>query len=135
MSGLVLVVEDDEPVRVALGQTLELAGFTAILAASFVVAKDHIAPTFSGIVLSDVRMPGRDGLFLLEHAQTIDPDLPVILLTGEGDIPTAVGAMSKGAFDFLEKPCGNDVLIDTVKRATKARDLVIEKPAPQGHGK
>ena len=126
MTGPVLVVEDDRPVREALGQTLELEGFSPILASSFLIAKDHIQASFEGVILSDVRMPGRDGLFLLDHAQSIDADLPVILLTGEGDIPTAVGATRKGAFDFLEKPCSNDVLTDTVNRAMKARALVIE---------
>ena len=126
MNGPVLVVEDDKALRDALGQTLDLAGFQPILASSFIVAKDHIRADFEGVVLSDMRMPGRDGMFLLDHARSIDPDLPVILLTGEGDIPTAVGAISKGAFDFLEKPCGNDVLIETVGRALKARTLVNE---------
>jgi two-component system C4-dicarboxylate transport response regulator DctD len=126
MTGPVLVVEDDGPVREALGQTLELAGFSPVLASSFVVAKDMIQAEFQGVILSDVRMPGRDGLFLLEHAQSIDADLPVILLTGEGDIPTAVGATRKGAFDFLEKPCSNEILTETVSRAMKARTLVIE---------
>jgi len=126
MNGSVLVVEDDEALREALGQTLDLAGFQTTLASSFIVAKDHIQANFEGVVLSDMRMPGRDGMFLLDYAQTIDPDLPVILLTGEGDIPTAVGAISKGAFDFLEKPCSNDVLIETVGRAMKARALVVE---------
>ena len=126
MTGPVLVVEDDAPVREALGQTLELAGFTPTLAGSFVVAKDHMHPGFEGVILSDVRMPGRDGLYLLDHVQSIDPDLPVILLTGEADIPTAVGAVQKGAFDFLEKPCSNDVLVETVARAMKARALVTE---------
>ncbi len=126
MTGPVLVVEDDAQVREALGQTLELEGFSPVLAGSFVVAKDYIRDDFEGVVLSDVRMPGRDGLYLLDHAQKTDPDLPVILLTGEGDIPTAVGATRKGAFEFLEKPCSNDVLLDTVNRAMKARALVIE---------
>ncbi len=126
MTGPVLVVEDDAAVREALGQTLELAGFTPTLASAFIIAKDHISPTFEGIVLSDIRMPGRDGMFLLDHAQRIDPDLPVILLTGEGDIPMAVSAMSAGAFDFLEKPCSNDVLVTAVTRAMHARRLVLE---------
>lgn len=126
MSGPVLVVEDDAPVREALGQTLDLEGFSPILAGSFVVAKDHIAASFPGVILSDVRMPGRDGLHLLDYTRETDPDLPVILLTGEGDIPTAVGATRKGAFEFLEKPCSNEVLIDTVTRAMRARDLVLE---------
>ena len=77
MTYRVLVVEDDALVREALGQTLELEGHDPILAGSFILAKDHIAQDFDGIVLSDIRMPGRDGLFLLDHAQSVDPDLPV----------------------------------------------------------
>lgn len=126
MSGTVLVVEDDAPVREALGQTLELEGYSPVLAGSFVVAKDHISAAFDGVILSDIRMPGRDGLHLLDYARSVDPDLPVILLTGEGDIPMAVGAINSGAFDFLEKPCANDVLLDAVAKALRSRALVLE---------
>jgi two-component system C4-dicarboxylate transport response regulator DctD len=126
MSGTVLVVEDDALVREALGQTLELEGFSPVLAGSFIVAKDHISPEFEGVILSDIRMPGRDGLFLLDYVQSIDPELPVILLTGEGDIPMAVGAITAGAFDFLEKPCANDVLTSAVRKASRARELVLD---------
>lgn len=126
MSDVVLVVEDDALVREALGQTLELEGYAPILASSFIIAKDHISPEFEGVILSDIRMPGRDGLYLLDYAQSVDPDLPVILLTGEGDIPMAVGAINKGAFDFLEKPCANDVLLEAVRKAQRTRQLVLE---------
>lgn len=126
MSGHVLIVEDDKPVREALGQTLELAGLETTLASSFVVAKDVMSREFNGVVVSDIRMPGRDGLFLLDYAQNIDADLPVILLTGEGDIPMAVSAISNGAFDFLEKPCPTEQLVVTVQRALRARALVME---------
>lgn len=126
MSGRVLVVEDDAPVREALGQTLELAGFTPILASAFIVAKDRILPQFDGVILSDIRMSGRDGFHLLDYAQSVDSDLPVILLTGEGDIPMAVDAMQSGAFDFLEKPCTNETLVAAIGKAMKARALVIE---------
>ena len=105
MSGAVLLVDDDAAVREALSQTLELAEIRAITAGSFVAAKDRITPDFEGVILSDIRMPGRDGFHLLDYAQGQDPDLPVVLLTGEGDIPMAVNAMGKGAFGFLEKPC------------------------------
>lgn len=126
MSDVVLVVEDDALVREALGQTLELEGYMPILASSFIVAKDHISADFEGVILSDIRMPGRDGLYLLDYVQSVDTELPVILLTGEGDIPMAVGAINKGAFDFLEKPCANDVLLEALRKALKTRHLVLE---------
>ncbi|MEJ2020362.1 MAG: response regulator, partial [Maritimibacter sp.] len=93
---------------------------------SFIEAKDHIAPDFHGIVVSDIRMPGKDGFHLLDYAHSVDPDLPVILLTGEGDIPTAVRGMAAGAFDFLEKPCAPADLVAVVERALKTRALVLE---------
>ncbi|MEP1767612.1 MAG: sigma-54 dependent transcriptional regulator [Sulfitobacter sp.] len=126
MTSTVLLVDDDAAVREALGQTLELADLSCIEAGSFVVAADHIRADFDGVVISDIRMPGRDGFHLLAHVQQVDPDLPVILLTGEGDIPMAVKAMGEGAFDFLEKPCAAKDLIAVVERALKTRALVLE---------
>ncbi len=126
MNGTVLLVDDDAAVREALAQTLELAEITAIPAGSFVAAKDRITATFDGVILSDMRMPGRDGFHLLEYARTQDPDLPVILLTGEGDIPMAVEAMRQGAFGFLEKPCAPSDLLAVLERALKTRALVLE---------
>ena len=122
----ILVVDDDPPVREALGQTLELADFEPILTGSYIEAKDHLTPEFAGIVLSDIRMPGKDGFALLEYAQKVDADLPVVLLTGEGDIPMAVRGMSAGAFDFLEKPCAPKDLIAVVEKALRTRALILE---------
>ncbi|WP_297774114.1 sigma-54 dependent transcriptional regulator [uncultured Roseovarius sp.] len=122
----VLVVDDDKPVREALSQTLELADYTVRTAGSFIEAKDHITPEFEGVILSDIRMPGRDGFHLLSHSRALDHELPVILLTGQGDIPMAVKAMGQGAFDFLEKPCAPDALIPVLERALKNRTLVLE---------
>lgn len=126
MTRFVLLVDDDAAIREALGQTLELADLNCIAAGSFVVAADHISREFDGVIISDIRMPGRDGFHLLAHAHSIDPDLPVILLTGEGDIPMAVKAMGEGAFDFLEKPCAAKELLAVVERAIKTRALVLE---------
>ncbi|MGP6085348.1 sigma-54-dependent transcriptional regulator [Antarctobacter jejuensis] len=126
MVNRVLLVDDDAAVREALGQTLDLADFDALTAGSFVEAKDHIGPAFDGVIVSDIRMPGRDGFHLLDYAHARDPDLPVILLTGEGDIPMAVKAMSQGAFDFLEKPCSPADFTAVVARALKTRALVLE---------
>ena len=126
MTQKVLLVDDDAAVREALGQTLDLAEMEPVLAGSFVAAKDHISPEFEGVILSDIRMPGRDGFHLLDYAQEIDAELPVILLTGEGDIPMAVRAMEQGAFGFLEKPCAPADLLAEVERALKTRALVLE---------
>ncbi|WP_299731039.1 sigma-54 dependent transcriptional regulator [uncultured Tateyamaria sp.] len=126
MSARVLVVDDDAAVREALAQTLELADLDPVTAGSFVVAKDHITAQFDGVILSDIRMPGRDGFHLLAHARRVDEDLPVILLTGEGDIPMAVQAMRDGAFGFLEKPCAPRDLLAVLERALKTRALVLE---------
>jgi len=126
MTMQVLIVDDDPAIREALGQTVELEGLTPVLAGSFLAAKDHLGPAFSGVVVTDMRMPGRDGFHLLDHVRNMDPDLPVILLTGEGDIPMAVKAMGKGAYDFLEKPCAPTAFMAVVVRALKSRALVLE---------
>lgn len=122
----VLLVDDDAALREALTQTLEIAGYEVVSAGSFIVAKDHITASFEGVILSDIRMPGKDGFHLLEYARQQDPDLPVILLTGEGDVPMAVRGMSGGAFGFLEKPCETEMLKSTIDRASRARNMVLE---------
>ncbi|MBO9445217.1 sigma-54 dependent transcriptional regulator [Ruegeria sp. R14_0] len=127
MTRKILLVDDDAAVREALAQTLELADYDPVTAGSFVAAKDHICADFPGVIVSDIRMPGRDGFHLLNYAREVDPDLPVILLTGEGDIPMAVQAMGQGAFDFLEKPCAAADLLSVLERAVDARTQVIEQ--------
>ena len=129
MTRKVLLVDDDRAVREALGQTLDLADLIPVLAGSYIEAKDHIAADFPGIIVSDIRMPGKDGFALLDHVRSIDPELPVILLTGEGDVPMAVRGMTAGAFDFLEKPCAPKDLLAVVERAMKTRALVLENRA------
>ncbi|EEE36353.1 C4-dicarboxylate transport transcriptional regulatory protein [Rhodobacteraceae bacterium KLH11] len=123
----VLLVDDDAAVREALAQTLELAEYEPVSAGSFVAAKDHIRRDFAGVIVSDIRMPGRDGFHLLAYAREIDPELPVILLTGEGDIPTAVQAMGQGAYDFLEKPCAAADLLAVLAKAFAARTEVLHQ--------
>ncbi len=125
MTRRVLLVDDDRAVREALGQTLELADLDPILAASFIEAKDHLDARFDGVVVTDMRMPGRDGFHLLDYARALDPDLPVILLTGEGDIPMAVRAMDAGAFQFLEKPCAPADFLAVVEKALAQRAGVL----------
>lgn len=78
------------------------------------------------MVVCDIRMPGMDGLTLLDKARSIDRDLPVILITGHGDISMAVNAIRDGAYDFIEKPYAPDRLVETVRRAMDKRSLTLE---------
>ncbi|GIZ50973.1 sigma-54-dependent transcriptional regulator [Noviherbaspirillum aridicola] len=121
-----LLVEDEQAVRIATAQTLELAGFSVQACASAEEARAWLTPEFPGVVVSDVRLPGRSGLDLLQEARACDPELPVILLTGHGDVGMAVQAMRAGAYDFIEKPFAAEGLTDAVRRAQDMRRLVLE---------
>ena len=79
-------------------------------------ALKSLGPDFPGVVVSDIKMPGMDGMALLRRLQAIDPGLPVILMTGHGDVPMAVEAMRIGAFDFVEKPFDPERLADSPAR-------------------
>ncbi len=122
----VLFIEDDAVVRKGARQALELAGLSVIACASAEEALAHLKPEFAGIVLSDVKLPGIDGLKLLDIAIAQDPALPVILVTGHGDVSMAVGAMRQGAYDFIEKPFTADLLVEVCRRALDKRHLVLE---------
>ncbi len=119
----VLFVEDDPPVRTSLTQTLELAGFEVSAYASAEEALPHIVPGLQGIVISDVRLPGRDGLALLQHVTATDAAIPVILITAHGDVSTAVQAMHNGAYDFIEKPFAPERFVESAIRAMEKRVL------------
>ncbi|MDK2776328.1 MAG: sigma-54 dependent transcriptional regulator [Pseudomonadota bacterium] len=123
---LVLIVDDEESVCKALAQTLEIEGCDVLQATSGRDALRHIEYSWPGVVITDINMPGMDGLELMRDIRAIDPDLPVTLLTGHGDISTAVEAMRNGAYDFLEKPFSTDLLLETVQRASEKRRLTLE---------
>ncbi len=125
----VLLIEDDPALRASVAQTLELMDLNPIATTSFLQARRSIRTNFAGVVLSDIRMPQKDGFDVLNFVQERDPDLPVILITGHSDVPTAMRAMKQGAYDYLEKPCEPDHLVDTVKRALRHRALVLENRA------
>lgn len=125
----VIVVDDEEHVRRAMQQTLELAGFEAHACAGAGEALQRLSREWTGVVVTDVRMPGMDGLALLHQAREIDPELPVVLVTGHGDVAMAVEAMRAGAYDFIEKPCPAGKLTDVVRRALEKRSLVLENRA------
>jgi two-component system C4-dicarboxylate transport response regulator DctD len=100
----VMFVEDDPAVRAATAQTLDLAGFEIEQHASAESALKNLKEYFPGVLLVDFQLTGMNGIALLERAMTIDRSLPVIIVTGHGDISIAVKAMHAGAYDFLEKP-------------------------------
>lgn len=125
-SGCVLFVDDERTVRLAGQQALELADFSVTACDGAERALRHIGRDWPGCLVTDLRMPQMDGLTLMARVQAIDPELPVILITGHGDVPMAVEAMRKGAYDFLEKPFPSDRLTETARRAVEKRRLVLE---------
>jgi len=125
----VLFVEDDEFVRRANMQSLQLAGFDVSGFANAESALARIDATLAGIVVCDVKLPGLSGLDLLAACRERAPDVPVILVTGHGDITMAVQAMRDGAYDFIEKPFSAERLVETVRRALAHRQLWLENQA------
>ncbi len=125
-SPLVLLVEDDLGVQLAAAQTLRLAGFEVQCADNAEDALARVQADFPGIVVSDVRLPGRDGLALMRELRRADPELPVALVTGHGDVAMAVQAMRDGAWDFIEKPFAAERLVEVARRASAQRQLVLE---------
>ncbi len=122
----VIFIDDEKHIRIANGQTLELAGYQVHLFDRAEAALPLVSHDWPGVVVSDMKMPGMGGMEFLQQALTIDHDLPVILITGHGDIAMAVQAIREGAYDFIEKPFAADQLIETVRRALDKRTLTLE---------
>ena len=122
----ILYVEDDPTVRFGSTQAMQLAGHQVRAFGSSELVLSHLVPGFRGVLLTDVKLPGMDGLGLLERAKLVDPDMPVMLVTGHGDISMAVKAMRLGAYDFIEKPFSKDRLNEVVSRALERRRLGLE---------
>lgn len=129
--GTIHVVDDDAALRDSLRTLLEASGFvvrtyesaTAILISG---------PAIPGCVLTDVRMPDIDGLALLRRLREQGIQLPVIVMTGQGDIAIAVQAMKAGAVDFLEKPFGDESLLGAIGRALEQGERLREIAATRG---
>lgn len=125
-SGVVLLVDDEEDLRLSTSQALELYGLQV---KTFSSAEEVLARTgfgFDGIVVSDIRMPGMDGMTLLQRIRELDHEIPVILVTGHGDVQLAVKAMREGAYDFIEKPFTTQALAGVARHALDRRALVLE---------
>ncbi|AYD67521.1 Fis family transcriptional regulator [Achromobacter spanius] len=119
-------MDDDEDLRRANVQTLKLHGMTVDAHNSARSALPTLHRGFDGVVVTDIRMPDIDGLQLFRRLRDIDPELPVILITGHGDIATAVQCMRDGAYDFLAKPYAPDRLTTAILHASEKRRLVLE---------
>ena len=122
----VLLIDDDNDLRHALVQALELDGFDVLAFASADAALPAVSFQFHGAIVSDVRMPGMTGQDFSKRVLEIDPAIPVIFITGHGDVSMAVTAMRDGAYDFIEKPFPPNQLSTVVSRAIEKRRLVLE---------
>ena len=122
----VLLIEDDPDVRLGCEQALQLEDIAVSGVASAEQAQRRIGRDFAGVVVSDIRLPGMDGMALLKALRLVDPELPVVLITGHGDVSLAVQAMKDGAHDFIEKPFSPDLLVEVVRRALDKRRLTLE---------
>jgi two-component system C4-dicarboxylate transport response regulator DctD len=122
----IILIDDEESMRIAVAQYLSLSDYTVQCFADAHAALNKVSPAFDGVVISDIRMPGMDGLELLQAVLRLDDEIPVILITAHGDIRMAVSAMRQGAYDFIEKPFDPEILLETVRRAREKRRLIME---------
>ena len=125
----VAIVDDELDMRQSISQWLALSGFDTETFGSAEEALKGIGADYPGVVVSDIRMPGMDGMAFLKRLMSMDSGLPVILITGHGDVPMAVEAMRVGAYDFLEKPFNPDRMTELAKKASQSRRLTLDNRA------
>jgi DNA-binding NtrC family response regulator len=125
----IAIVDDERDMRQSISQWLALSGYDTETFASAEDALKKLGPDYPGIVISDIKMPGMDGMQFLKKLMGADSALPVIMITGHGDVPMAVEAMRVGAFDFLEKPFNPDRMSQLAKKASNARRLTLDNRA------
>ena len=122
----VVLVDDDKHICKSTAQTLQMEGIDVDVFDDADSAVTEFDAVRTGVIVCDIKMPGMSGLELMQRAREIDPEIPVILITGYGDIATAVRAMRDGAYDFIEKPFAPDNLVEVVRKAMERRRLVLE---------
>ncbi|MGH7464357.1 MAG: response regulator, partial [Longimicrobiales bacterium] len=122
----ILVVDDEEGIRKILRQVLEYEGHEVRVAAGGGEAIQSYADLRPDLVFMDVKMARMDGLEALDHIRDHDPAACVVMISGHGNIETAVEATRRGAYDFLEKPLDTDRLLVTIRNALQQRGLVQE---------
>jgi len=129
-SGLVHLIDDDEDVRRALAFLLGTAGLAVKVYDSASAFLEKCEDFQSGCIVSDVRMPGIDGVELLQRLQQKRACMPVVIMTGHADVPLAVAAMKGGAVDFIEKPFADDVLLAAIQAAFE-RERPADRPSAE----
>ena len=122
----VAIIDDEKDIRESISQWLTLTGYETDVFPDADSALKIIGNGYPGVVISDIRMPGLDGMELLQHLTRLDPEIPVILITGHGDVPMAVHAMRIGAYDFLEKPFEPEKISKLTLSAMKLRQTSLE---------
>ncbi len=125
----VAIVDDEQDMRQSISQWLALSGFDTETYSSAEDMLKSVGADYPGVVVSDIKMPGMDGMQLLKRLMSVDSGLPVIMITGHGDVPMAVEAMRVGAYDFLEKPFNPDRMTELAKKATSSRKLTLDNRA------
>lgn len=121
----IVLVEDDEDVRHGVAQALELAGYAVAAYGSVEAARRSVQPNAPIVLLCDVNLPGMHATAWLPEVRALDPELPMILVTGHGDIAMAVQSIRQGAYDFIEKPASSERIVAVVQRAAEKRRLVL----------
>ena len=122
----VAIIDDEKDIRESISQWLTLTGYETDVFPDADSALKIIGNGYPGVVISDIRMPGLDGMELLQRLTRLDPEIPVILITGHGDVPMAVHAMRIGAYDFLEKPFEPEKISKLTLSAMKLRQTSLE---------
>jgi len=122
----IAIIDDEQDMRQSISQWLALSGYDTETFARAEDALKVLTPDYPGIVITDIKMPGMDGMQFLRKLKGIDSTLPAVMITGHGDVPMAVEAMRLGAFDFLEKPFNPDRMTALVKQAITKRRLMLD---------
>ncbi len=122
----ILVIDDEKPIRNTLQEILEYEDHKVEIAADGFEGLEKAKENKYDIILCDIKMPNMDGIEVLEKLELVSPDVPVIMISGHGSVETAVEALKKGAYDFIEKPLELNRLLVTIRNALERKDLVVE---------
>ena len=131
----VLVIDDERSIRNTLKDILEFEKYTVELAEDGFKALELIQSKDFDVILCDIKMPGMDGIEVLQKVEELKPDIPVVMISGHGNIDTAVESIKKGAFDFIEKPLDLNRLLITLRNAMDKSSLISETQGSAKKGK